>query len=103
MDLVLDGATTTGLLDQLGIDGYGFEVVPNPITGSGSIIYNLKAEENARIVVYNAIGQIVLEYNSVKGIGTFEITASELASGIYQVVLYKGATDRLSKKMVIQK
>jgi hypothetical protein len=103
VDLILEGATATGTMDQLGMNGYGFEIVPNPINGSGNIIYNLRAEDNARIVVYNAIGQIVLEYNSVSGNGTFELAASELAEGMYQVVLYKGENDRLAKKMVIQK
>ena len=101
--LILEGVTTTGTLDQLGVDGYGFEVVPNPINGSGNIYYQLRAEDNARIVVYNAVGQIVLEYNNVKGSGAFEISSSELASGMYQVILYKGDTDKLAKKMVIQK
>ncbi len=103
VDLILEGATATGVLDQLGVNGYGFEVVPNPNNGTGNIIYNLRAEDNARLVVYNAIGQIVLEFNSVSGSGTFEIASSELSAGMYQVILYKGETDRLSKKMVISK
>ncbi len=101
--LVLEGVTATGTLDQLGVGGYGFEVVPNPINGTGNILYNLRNDDNARIVVYNAVGQIVLEYNSVKGTGSFEISATDLAAGMYQVILYKGDTDRLAKKLVIQK
>ncbi len=102
--LSLQGASvlsTTSELEET--QGYTFEVIPNPNNGTGKIVYNVKPDDNARIVIYNAVGQVVQEYVSIKGNGSVELNPDAFSAGMYQVILHRNETDRKVKKMVIYK
>jgi hypothetical protein len=103
VSLTFNGAATTPVIEDQTAAEYGFDVIPNPNNGTGSIHYNVKADANAKIVIYNAIGQIVREYTSINGDGAIELTSTELGAGMYQVILYKNANDKQVKKMVVYK
>lgn len=55
---------------------------PNPFTGITTISYSTNSN-NAKLLIYNAKGQLFATYNNLKGKGNVEFNANNLPSGIY--------------------
>ena len=71
------------------------KVYPNPASDNMTIYY----EKEAKIVVYNALGQKVLSFNH-DGMGDNEFNISSLSSGVYFVTAYCGNASTTSKLIV---
>ncbi|MDF2454129.1 MAG: Secretion system C-terminal sorting domain [Cytophagaceae bacterium] len=102
VELVVEGSTITGIDDLVSGSQYGFELVPNPTSDQGEIVYNIKSGTQAKIAVYNTLGQVVTEYTNLEGQGNIQVGTSTWSSGMYQVILFTENSQKLIKKWVIQ-
>ena len=103
VELVVEGSTITGNEEGQEGTGYGFTIYPNPANNGGEITYHIKSGSSARILVYNALGQIVAEESKLEGQGTLQVGNSDWSSGMYNIILYTEGAERLVKKWIIQK
>jgi hypothetical protein len=74
-----NNAETLSEIIRLDLPAETFTVYPNPITNQINVLH---AKPIKSVIVYNALGKIVLQSNSSKA-----IDASSLASGVYHVVV----------------
>ena len=102
VELVVEGSVITGIDDLLSGTQYGFDLIPNPASDQGEIIYNIKTGTTAKIAVYNTLGQVVTEYMDLEGQGSLQVGTSTWSSGMYQVILFTENSQKLIKKWVIQ-
>lgn len=71
----------------------GFEIYPNPTTS----ILNIKSQREENIKIINELGQVIDE-KVLNGENNFEVSITELTSGIYYIV-----TPTFAKKFVVIK
>ena len=102
VELVVEGSLVTGTDDLLSGTQYGFDLIPNPASDQGEIVYNIKTGTTAKIAVYNTLGQVVTEYSDLEGQGSLQVGTSTWSSGMYQVILFTENSQKLIKKWVIQ-
>jgi hypothetical protein len=84
---------------------------PNPFNPSTRIKYSLPFDSKVRIIIYNALGQVVSElWNGFKGAGTHEVSfnASGFSSGVYFYSIQANSTGggknfTATKKMILLK
>jgi hypothetical protein len=84
---------------------------PNPFNPSTRIKYSIPFESNVKVIVFNALGEVVKELtNEMKGAGTYEVSFNSLgiSSGVYFYSLIANSTDgkqnfRETKKMIVMK
>ena len=84
---------------------FGIAIVPNPVASSTSFEFTLPYEANAEIQIYNLRGELVdnlaaKDYSV--GFNKIHFDASNLASGVYNVVL-TSAERRIATVMIINK
>ena len=87
-------------------DGILSQNYPNPFGTTTRITYNLSAESNVQLKVYNYAGQLIRIYNErtkPKGIHYIDFDASTLQNGIYLYEIYINGQQESMKKMVIMK
>lgn len=100
-----DGTTGVETIGQVP-SVFGLEQnYPNPFNPTTTIKFNIPSDQNVKIDIYNAIGQLVKELiNQYFTSGSYSISfnAADLPSGIYIYRLEAGSfTD--SKKMILMK
>lgn len=91
-------------IKQISDNTSAFEMYPNPAASATTLKINSAVSQNASIVVYNTLGQIV-KTSSVSiniGINEVSLNTSDLSSGIYNVVLTTGNTSSV-KKLTVSK
>jgi peptidoglycan/xylan/chitin deacetylase (PgdA/CDA1 family)/phage anti-repressor protein len=84
---------------------------PNPFNPSTRIKYSIPFESNVKVIVFNALGEVVKELtNEMKGAGTYEVSFISLgiSSGVYFYSIVANSTDgkqsfRETKKMLLLK
>ena len=76
-------------------------IFPNPAIHSIQILLNQSGKSNARITVFNSIGQLVYSngFSFESGFQQITLDVSSWAEGIYQVV-FENENDRIVKKLV---
>lgn len=84
---------------------FGIAIVPNPVASSTSFEFTLPYEANAEIQIYNLRGELVdnlaaKDYSI--GFNKIHFDASNLASGVYNVVL-TSAERRIATVMIVNK
>jgi len=87
-------------------DGILSQNYPNPFGTTTRITYNLSAESNVQLKVYNYAGQLIRTYNErtkPKGTHYIDFDASTLQNGIYLYEIYINGQQESMKKMVIMK
>ena len=88
-----------------------FQNYPNPFNPVTSIKYSLPFESNVKLIIYNAVGQVVKELASeVQQIGIHELSfsSSSLSSGVYFYTILANSIDGKqnytnTKKMILLK
>lgn len=85
-------------LDVPTIETAGFNVYPNP--NNGEFVIDLFTTEAADVVVYDAIGQIVVAQQMQPGM---QNKVSLNASGAYMVTVITANGDRTSKRVIVTK
>jgi len=94
-------AAGTGVT-ELNISDY-VSIFPNPSTGFFSMNMNIPGVSTADMVIYNAIGEAVLEKKiSVPNGGNVDVDLSNSPEGMY-VVKMKTAVGTVTKKVVVSK
>ncbi len=81
------------------------EINPNPVVGTGIILYELPKPSNVVIEIYNITGQVVKtikEGNKKAGFYSVKINTKEFANGVYFYIM-KADEYRATKRMVILK
>ncbi|HPO64028.1 MAG TPA: T9SS type A sorting domain-containing protein, partial [Candidatus Kapabacteria bacterium] len=84
---------------------YSISVVPNPVTSSTVFEFYLPEESNAEIQIYTGTGELVASIgNKVysAGLNRINFDASNLASGMYNIVLNSGSK-KVSSFMIVGK
>jgi len=107
-ELIKLARTMTGINDPSSVvANYSLsQNYPNPFNPTTKIEFNLKADANVKIVVYNAAGkEVTTLVNETKQAGSYGITfdASGLNSGIYFYTMYTNGILQDTKKMVLVK
>lgn len=65
-------------------DAYLGESIPNPVKHTAAIYYNIPANANARLVIYDANGKMLKQITLNKdGSGSVNVDVSSLSAGIY--------------------
>ena len=83
-------------LNELSID---FDVYPNPTTGNFGIIINNVKSDNYAFALLNAIGQYVVNNQSING-NQIELSDLDLSPGVYFVKVYNEETEAVKKLVV---
>ncbi|MDP5170316.1 MAG: T9SS type A sorting domain-containing protein, partial [Bacteroidia bacterium] len=86
-------------IDPSELEGYAFlQNVPNPFHESTTFTFSLPTQEDVKIEIYNALGQLVRSFEGSYGLGVHELqwngangAGQEVADGIYSVRLRAGA------------
>jgi hypothetical protein len=80
-----------------------FNVYPNPANDEVTVVFSSDMEENYNIRLIDITGRIVLNQNntSVVGENQYQMNLSEIAKGIYMVILQKGDAI-MQTKIVVQ-
>lgn len=106
------GVSTSGASEiSVLLEGKGTEKAlltqntPNPFTSSTRIEYFIPTDSrNARMSFRDMTGKEIKRVDITNdGIGTIELTAKDLAAGIYSYVLYVNGSIAASKKMILKK
>lgn len=85
----------------------GFEINPNPFSGSTLISYSLPVLGSARLAIYDATGQVVREYpTSVSGVQQvrwdgLDDAGDELPGGVYFAAVEQNHEQRAVRKVMI--
>jgi len=85
-------------IDPSELEGYAFlQNVPNPFNESTTFTFALPKQEDVKIEIYNAMGQIVRTFEGTYGVGVHELqwdgansAAREVAVGVYSVRIQAG-------------
>jgi hypothetical protein len=78
------------------------EIYPNPLKGLGSISYNLPSTpKNAKLVVYNMVGEVVKESIITSKNGVLLINGADFESGIYLYSIQMDGKASAMKKLVV--
>ena len=87
--------TVVSSLGELGIDRFNVSVSPNP----ASDFVRIEASKNGRFELYNAVGQMVLNYNWKRN-DNLPVSVSQLPSGIYNYQFVTGDGEVSKGKLV---
>ena len=78
------------------------EIYPNPLKGLGSISYSLPSTPtNAKLVVYNMVGEVVKETIITSKNGVLLINGADFESGIYLYSIQMDGKASAMKKLVV--
>jgi hypothetical protein len=93
-------------VDVRSLDDYTLEQnYPNPFNPATTIGYVLKEKTNAKLILFNAIGEeiaVLVNEEQEKGFHKVDFNASDLASGVYFYRLQVGSFVDM-KKMILMK
>lgn len=70
-------------VEEAATSASGLTVSPNPTNGQLNVLLAEDLRGNGRVVLYDALGQIVLERNTTHGTERFTLDLSDRTSGIY--------------------
>ena len=93
---------TVGLKEDVNSKSLNLTNIPNPFTGKTTIKFNVKDESNAKICVYNLLGEKIFTDNikTTYGDNSYEIDGTNWTNGIYlYTIQYKNHTE--TKRMVL--
>ncbi|WPP52475.1 T9SS type A sorting domain-containing protein [Catalinimonas niigatensis] len=77
---------------------------PNPIANTATIDYSLgSANNNARIIILNILGNQVLEHELPSNESSIKIPTDQLTNGVYFYTLQLNGKNVATKKMVVRK
>jgi len=86
-------------LNSVGIDEHELAAgdiiaYPNPTSGAFSLQYNANDDAERDIIIYNSIGQIVLQktYHQISGLNKIDFNLSQFTQGMYMVELNMKST-----------
>lgn len=79
----LGGFPSTVGIDDRNIRNNGLSVAPNPSNGMLNIAFDQASRNAGRMVLYDALGQVVLERNVAAGIERLSIDLGDRTNGIY--------------------
>ncbi len=80
------------------------QISPNPLNRQGTIQYTLPAgSQNAKVIIYNMVGEVMSETVLSKNEGRTTIDASALANGVYFYALVVNEQVMSTKKLVVSK
>lgn len=74
---------------------------PNPADGVTSIVYNLNATKEAKLVIYNLLGSVVKEMKLTEKQNTVFISTTDLKSGIYFYSLVADGKAVSTRKLIV--
>ena len=78
-----------------------FENFPNPFSDKTNIVYSLK-DQQASIVIYNILGDVIKYYDKLNGSGSVCFEGSALPNGVYIYKLITPDQNEVINKMLIQ-
>lgn len=91
-----------GIKEEVNSKSFNLNNMPNPFTGKTSIKFNVKDEAQAKLVVYNLLGDKIFEdkFKTTYGDNTYELNAADWNSGVYfYTIQYKNHAE--TKRMVV--
>jgi hypothetical protein len=98
-NLIYQNTTTLGTLKH-----ENFEIYPNPNYAGGqlTISYKLNSLDNASLILYDVVGQVIMQTTLSPNSNKVLINLNHsLGSGIYKVVLVRGDNILGTKKLTI--
>ena len=79
-----------------------FNVYPNPTSGSVTIVFETIEEENTQVIIYDLMGGVVYRNEArAKGVVSNQVDLSDLAKGVYQVVVLVG-DQRMIERVILK-
>ncbi len=90
---------TSGISENNNTFSAGFSVYPNPTENCAAISFRTNAEEKYAVKVLDVFGRVVREESSrsVVGENTHQLNLSDVAKGVYTILLQKGGKTTVSK------
>lgn len=98
----LVGYPSTVGVNELGTGGSGLSISPNPSNGIVNITLDEGLRNAGRLVLYDALGQVVLERNLNKGAERLTLDLSDRTSGIYLLELVQDGL-RVVERIVLDR
>jgi len=83
----LDGKLDYSEIKSINLQEYAIEVYPNPNSGAFTVSWGVK-NLSAKVLLYNALGSLVLEYSSEGNTSSTEVNIQHLAPGLYTALVY---------------
>lgn len=102
-DVVYTVNCTVGVEDYAPVSGELSPVSPNPFSGTAKLTYSMDSKvDNARIVIYNMIGEEVKNIPVNNPQGLIILDSDDFESGVYFYSLVANNEILATKKMVVQ-
>jgi hypothetical protein len=84
--------------------GYSLTVLPNPVTTRSTITVRVPSGERAQVSLYDELGRLVQVLTSdAASTGVLELSAADLASGVYTVRLVSATGVVLNERVTVRK
>lgn len=98
----LGGYPSTVGVNELGTSGSGLSISPNPTSGMVNITLAEGLRNAGRLVVHDALGQVVLERNTSQGVESLTLDLSDRTAGIYLLEVLQGG-QRAVERIVLDR
>ncbi|MBL7910193.1 MAG: PKD domain-containing protein [Bacteroidia bacterium] len=99
---VIPPALTPTAIKDVEIENVNYAIYPNPNSGQFDVKIDDANNETVKIKVYNLIGEVVYETETVNDNMTKKINLDNVANGVYFVKINSGSKES-TKKMIINK
>ena len=101
-----EGSTALGIPEPVKIEGFHlYQNIPNPVTGTTKIVYELNKDSQVRLDITDISGKIIsTPLNAFKSTGKYsvDIDCSYLAPGVYYYRMKAGDFSQTRKMLVIK-
>ncbi len=98
------GVLYSNIAEAILLDGnlsWGIEIYPNPVANQAQVVFNLSEDNNIKLSVYNALGQVIMNENYIfkAGSHTVNLNTATLSKGVYNWVFTDAKGNILSHKI----
>lgn len=98
------GILYSNIAEAILLDGnlsWGIEIYPNPVANQAQVVFNLSEDNNIKLSVYNALGQVIMNENYIfkAGSHTINLNTATLSKGVYNWVFTDAKGNVLSHKI----
>ncbi len=82
---------------------YSFSIYPNPATNQATVVFNSSTEEKYTVTMIDVMGRTVINSTNTAVVGEnqIQINLSNIAKGIYSIILQKG-DGMMQQKIVVE-
>ncbi|NQX93016.1 MAG: T9SS type A sorting domain-containing protein [Flavobacteriales bacterium] len=89
--------------EETGVSVLG-NITPNPVQDRATLNYELSSlESDAQLLIYNMVGEAMIQERIENRTGTLELSFANLPSGVYFYSIVNSGTPIATKKLVVSK